>query len=240
MWKMKFLKNIYNKYGFNRALIETIISGDKYLAVLLKNRQIGVCATLGYQLPSDIGNNFQPNFSLPFHRILYIAYLNAVINSESDKLHDNDIFDQVDFTSYQNIVMVGQFLPLIDKFKKNDIHVNVFDINKEGPEFRNMDLQEKYLNGADALILTSTSLLNNTFENIISATHSDSNVFMLGPSSILTEEFFGFSQIKMIFGSLFEKNDKRVLNLIANGGGTRDFLPYIRKVFINRSDYETT
>jgi len=35
-----------------------------------------------------------------------------------------------------------------------------------------------------------------------------------------------------IFGSVFEKNDERVLNVIENGYGTRKFLPFGKKIYL--------
>jgi len=47
---------------------------------------------------------------------------------------------------------------------------------------------------------------------------------MLGPSSIMVPEMLQYKNIKMIFGATFEKNDTRVLDIIKNHGGTRQFL----------------
>ncbi len=36
----------------------------------------------------------------------------------------------------------------------------------------------------------------------------------------------------MIFGAVFKMNDERVMDTIKNGGGTRDFLHFGRKIYL--------
>lgn len=236
---MGFLERIYLKTGYNSQLIKEITSGHKYLAVLLKNGQIGVCATLGYEIPKDFTSPLNLDLKNPVHRILFIAYTNASMNYLQTDLGENDIFDQLDFTRYKQIVMVGLFQSLLDKFDHAKLKVHVFDIEKTGSALTHMQRQKKFLNEAHAVILTSTSLVNNTFDEVIAETNPDSHVYMLGPSGILTREFFRYPQVKMVFGSLFERNDRRVLDVIEKGYGTRHFLPYLRKVFIQKNEHET-
>lgn len=236
---MGFLERIYLKTGYNRQLIKKIAAGQKYLAVHFLNGQIGVCATLGNEIPKD----FRPPLSLdlknPVHRILFIAYTNASMNYLQTEIGENDIFDQVNFSFYSKIVMVGLFQSLLDKFDQAKLKVHVFDIEKTGSGLTHMQYQKKFLNEADAVILTSTSLVNNTFDEVIAETNPESHVYMLGPSGILSGEYFRYPQVKMVFGSLFEKNDTRVLEVIEKGYGTRLFLPYLRKVFMERNEDET-
>ncbi len=236
---MRFLEKILLQSGFKKQLIKKIVPGKKYLAVLLANGQIGVCATLGNKIPEDFNPPNQLDLDNPVHRILFIAYTNASLNYLIADLRENDIFDQINFCFYEKIVMVGYFESLLQKFQKAGMHVHVFDIEKLGADILQMDLQEKYLGMADAVIITSTSLVNNTFDQVLASVSNDSHVFLLGPSGTLTREFFRYPQVKMVFGSLFEKNDHRVLNMIQKGNGTKHFLPYLRKVFIQRNDHET-
>ena len=47
------LEFLLSKYKFDIEKIETISSGLKYSAVLLKNGNIGVCANLGHKVNTD-------------------------------------------------------------------------------------------------------------------------------------------------------------------------------------------
>ncbi|MEA3444462.1 MAG: DUF364 domain-containing protein, partial [Bacteroidota bacterium] len=81
-------------------------------------------------------------------------------------------------------------------------------------------------------ILTSTSLFNASFSNVISATSKNCDIFMLGPSSIMSPEMLQYQNIKMIFGTTFNKDDSRILNILKEGGGTRSFQKYgLKRIF---------
>ncbi len=52
---------------------------------------------------------------------------------------------------------------------------------------------------------------------------------MIGPSSIMAPEILEYKNINMIFGSTFAKADDRVLKIISEGGGTKEFLKFGNK-----------
>ncbi|MCD4746110.1 MAG: hypothetical protein K8R58_07410, partial [Bacteroidales bacterium] len=71
------LKYLTEKYGIDVLSIKQIVFGKKYIAVMLNNGNIGVCATLLNKININIEdlnkhdiNNFQ-------HRIIINAYFNA-------------------------------------------------------------------------------------------------------------------------------------------------------------------
>ncbi len=215
-------------YGYDCQAIEHIVSGNKYTAVLLTNGHIGVCANLGNKVSSAITElkNVPPELSQDSHRIIYTAYLNACHNYHGFESKDDDIWDVLDFSKQQRIVMVGLFKPIVKKFEKAGIPLEIFDIIKTDNRLTEMERQKDILQQADAVILTSTSVFNNTFLDTVNATPEGCRVYMLGPSSIMAPEMLQYKNIKMIFGATFEKNDTRVLDVIKNHGGTRQFLKF--------------
>ncbi|MCK5823429.1 MAG: hypothetical protein KAG95_05455 [Bacteroidales bacterium] len=223
------LKILYNKFGVNIKNIQKIVYGDKYTAVVLKNGNIGLCANLNnkvYILPKDFET---PDFNNFGHRILLNAYFNAEFNylNKYDKILD--IFDGIDFEKYNELVMIGYFKPLLKKFKKNNIKISIFDLYSRDDVITPMERQPVYVKKADAIILTSTSIFNNTFLDIVNNSNN-CDIFLLGPSSIMHPEILEYKNVKTVFGSVFEKNDHNVLDIIKDGFGTQYFLPYGKKV----------
>jgi len=121
-------------------------------------------------------------------------------------------------------MMVGLFKPIVKIFQRNNIPLKVFDYRKSDNILTAMSKQKQILQKTDAVILTSTSIFNLTFLEIINEINDNCDIFMLGPSSIMAEEILQYRNIKMIFGSTFDKFDERVLKIIDNDGGTRKFL----------------
>ena len=227
--KTEPLEFLLAKHDFEINTIEKIYTGLRYTAVLLKNGNIGVCANLGTKVNTAIDKYKSLKINNHAHRIVLNAYFNALLNNTNELLEEGDIFDLIDFEAYKNIVMVGLFKPVLQKFEKAGIPIHIFDYRKENEALIPMNNQKKFLKEADSVILTSTSLANNTFLEIVNSTNQNCDIFLLGPSSIITNEMFSYSNIKMIFGTCFSKNDERILKIINVDGGTRDFSKFASK-----------
>lgn len=222
--------HFYTKYGINTSEIQEIVCGRKYVALLLKNGNIGVCATLNSEVNVQIEDLNDFNVDLPSHRIVVTAYFNALFNYDRVYAKQLDIFDEIDFNKYKNIIMIGYFGSLTDKFKKESINLSVFDLKNNGSHLVDIQKQNEFLKKADIVILTSTSVQNNTFVNIINSTTDNCKIFTLGPSTILHPDMFCYHNIHTIFGSIFNSNDKELLDIVGSGGGTKRFLHLMNKV----------
>ena len=129
--------------------------------------------------------------------------------------------------------MVGYFASIVKKFAQEGMPLAVFDLKNHVSSLSPEVEKERHLAEADAVILTSTSVFNNTFTGIINSTPDNCDIFMLGPSSIMSPDLLQYRNIKVISGAVFEESDHRVLQIIDNDGGTRDFLRYENKKSIN-------
>jgi len=226
------IKYFLENSGFDLDSVNDYVIGDKYVGIMLHNGNIGVCATLGQRVSNGLFEGEEPDPGLPSHRIILNAWFNAIHNYERQYDHLTDIFDSIDFREYRRVVMIGFFESLFEKFRRDKIKVEIFDLQKESSVLLNPDVLESTLDKADAVILTGTTIFNNTFTKVLAMTPADSNVFLLGPSNILSEKMFGYRNIKLIFGSVFEPYDKRVFDKIRQGHGTRGFLEFLKKVYI--------
>ena len=225
----------FEKYGIDLRNIQLIVCGQKYVAVKLKNGNIGVCATLDNYVNIEVRDLRFPNLKNIQHRIVLTAYFNATFNYENKYNSSIDIFDKINFREYKNIVMIGFFQSLSEKFKAEGINLTIFDNNIQHTMLTDMQEQISKVSGADALILTSTTVFNNTFLNLINATNKKCDIFTLGPSTIMNKEMFRYRNVKLLFGSIFEPNDILTLKIIQGGGGTKQFMPYMKKVFLQNN-----
>jgi len=220
----------YHKFGFDPSSIKELVHGAKYVGILLQNGQIGVCVTIGRQLSGEIHKEI--NLNNIEHRIILNAYFNAKLNYSIEYKGEMDICEAVDFKQFQNIVMVGNFKSIVKRFKQSDIPFTVFDKEEDDLPFTPMKKQLDYIKKADAIILTGTSIYNATFEELLRNSNTNCNIFLLGPSCILHPDIKVFRNVKGVFGSVFERNDNRVLETIKLGFGTKHFSQFSRKVYI--------
>lgn len=226
------LVHLYNKFGYHRKAIDSFIEGETYFAIINADGNIGLAAMLGRRKISNHLDLKAPDFSDIEQRILLTAYYNSMLNYSNEYNKKVDIFDELEFKHYRNIVMVGLCRPLFKKMNDQNIPVHVFDDGKEDDVLISMEEQSLYLKSADCVIVTSTAVINGTIGNILENLNPSCDVYLFGPSGILSEEMFNFRNVKYVFGSVFDKNDERVLDLIDKGQGTPSFSKFMHKVFI--------
>lgn len=227
--KNDILINLFDKFKLNNNIGDKrLIVGDKYVASINEGK-IGVCATLGVDV-NDVDLN-SPKFDLVRDRIAVNALVNSYSNYTNKIDGAGDIFQVVDFNKYSSIVMIGYFSSLAKKFEGKNIELNVFDLNQHEMPVLPMDKQAEYLSKADCIILTSTSISNNTFGGIVENSSKLADLFLLGPSTPMDDLLFEYPQVKGLFGSLFKPFDNNPLQIISEGGGTRQFMQYMEKVY---------
>jgi len=211
--------------------------GEKYIGIMLDNGNIGVCAILEHKVESSILISGEPDTESIAHRIILNAYYNALHNYTETPDGSGDIFDSTGFSDYRNIVMIGNFASLLEKFSARGTDIKVFDRLSDSDILVPMRRQQEMLSIADCVILTGTTINNKTFLEIVSHTQYDCDIFLLGPSNILHRAMFGYRNIKVVFGSRFRKGDEEVLELIKQGHGTKGFLKNLNKVYISAPDF---
>jgi len=226
------IEYFFEKYGIDLKSINQIICGEKYVAVLLKNGKVGVCATLDNYVNIDARDLKIANVKNVQHRIVLNAYFNAVFNYQNKYDTTSDIFDKIDFKKYDKIVMTGFFRSLVKKFENENIDLTIFDKAEQDDKLTDMSQQLEEISKADALILSSTSVFNNTFMDLVNATKDTCDIYTLGPSTILNKEMFQYRNIKFLFGSIFVPNDINTLKIVQQGGGTKQFLTFMDKVYL--------
>jgi len=224
------ITHFYQKYAFDSSLVKDFVSGARYVAILFKNGNIGVCATLGETIKAEIPKEIDLENSE--HRIFLNAYYNALLNYNQEYREEKDIFEAVDFKTFSNIVMVGNFRPVVKRFQQANIPLFIFDKREDEEILQEMKDQMQFIQNADAIILTATSMFNQSFVDLIENSAEGSSIYILGPSAIMHADMKAYRNVKMIFGSVYEANDQRVLDVIKANLGTRYFSPFSRKVFI--------
>lgn len=229
------LHQLFAKYPFNQANLTEILFGDNHCAIRLANGNIGVCSTLGTKLIADVSILSNPDFNCIEHRIIVNAWVNANANYTLKPNGVGNIFDAIDFSKYENIVMIGYFESLANKFNDKGIDVSIFDLDSVEKPVESIENQREYLSKADAVVLTATSIFNMTYEKVLVESNPNADIFVLGPSTPVDILMFSDSRVKILFGTQFNKDDLRVLEIIRLGGAAKTFLPLAKKVYFCRN-----
>jgi len=177
------------------------------------------------------------DISQQLHRTIVLTIANACYTSSLEMQG----LDGVDKTGSipikgQKVGMVGFFGPMIPKIKKLAASFGVIDLFRErtteagGEEFMIENYGE--LSGFDTVILTATTLINGTFDEVLSSC-GDSFVVLMGPSTPLVPALYEkkYPSIRMISGRVVTDTD-RTLAVISQAGGTMLLKDCTRKVEI--------
>ncbi len=167
-------------------------------------------------------------------RSMALALINALNHGSALNLpEDNDnqiMFDKFDIGKGTRMAMVGFFPPLVGTFEKMKVALEVLDDSRVmGDKER---FYSKLKEWAQVLLLTSTSVLNNSTEEILSNAGPGLKTVMLGPSTPLVAAAFGHLPVHMLAGTV-PVDQKQTLKAIRHGMGTPVLHRFSRKVFLD-------
>ncbi|MCY1151272.1 MAG: DUF364 domain-containing protein [Sphaerochaetaceae bacterium] len=229
-------------------IVDSINIGLGYTAVVLKNKNCGVCCTLinasdnctVYKCEENFEGQSCYNLLLSLRtykdnisRAIVIAMINALTQTPSLKnQEDKDtLFEDLKLRKNDKLAMIGYFKPLVKEAQRKSVYVKSYDIGKKiGEEkcFYNFVNEE-----ASALIITATSLINNTFNSICSKIkYLNKPVAIIGPSTIMEPKLYEDTPISILGGTYVDDVDL-VLKAIRNGKGTPEIHKHSKKVYIN-------
>jgi len=163
-----------------------------------------------------------------------LACANAVLNAERPALLHGDILDHLDLRAGDDVGMVGHFGPLVGPIRKRVRSLTVF----ERTELASDDLRPQQeavhrLPQCQVALITATSMINHTLGPLLQAARNCREVVLLGASTPLLAEAFR-DDVTLLSGVVVSA-PQEVLRVVSEGGGMRQFGPYVRKVTLRVS-----
>ncbi len=163
---------------------------------------------------------------------LGLATINAILNKPDISGFSGDILDLLEIKPNDKVGMIGFFGPLIPDLKKKCKDLYVFDESRSSSGIiLPPDKLPEILPTCSVVIITATSLINKTFHRIIELCRDARERCILGPSTPLCPEIFKKYGVTCIAG-VKVIDPERVLKIISQGGGTRNFKDSVEKVVI--------
>lgn len=233
------IKDILDQSSSVEEIVE-VIFGSCYIAVELKSGALGFAHREGHAINPEGAQESNPE-DLAGKGAKEIAQL---IGDESIELSavgvatscalaqlilkdwdEGDIMEQVDIRKGDRVVMVGNFpiTPAIEERGADlKIHDRYWGLGSESEMIA--DLRD-----ADIAIITGTTLINGTLPEILDGIKQAREVIILGPSTLLLPEAFTDTPVTRLMG-VIPKDVSKVKSIIRDGGGTRQFTPFVRKV----------
>ncbi|HET6421715.1 MAG TPA: DUF364 domain-containing protein [Geobacteraceae bacterium] len=138
-----------------------------------------------------------------------------------------EVISSLNVTPDDRVAMVGYFGPVISQLKKAGCRLDIVELNPAHGENTHSPEQGKdAMAGCTIAVITGTSLINGTFDEVVSGLGNPRAAVLLGPSSPLCGDVFSGTKITHVAGSRVKDADA-VLRVVSEGGGTMLMKPFL-------------
>ena len=222
--------------GLGYSAITTADGGTGIAYTWLDNKD-ACMVHKGYENPegkSAIGVLEHIMSEMPVERTMALALINALNYQAARELAANsdntDLLDLLNVGQDTRVAMVGAFKPLIRMIHQRQGVVELLDMGRRiGDPDRFYDTLEQW---PDAVVVTATSILNNTTEAILNHVKKDIPVVMLGPSTPLVKAPFAGLGVNYLAGTVPVDIDG-TYRAIRHGTGTPVIQKFGQKVLLS-------
>ncbi len=170
----------------------------------------------------------------PLQRSIALALINALNHERANQLpsepENQTLLDALDFVEGSRVAMVGLFKPLIPIIKDRGGTVEVLDRHKNLGE--SVAFYKKMATWADILILSATSILNQTTEEVLAQAGQSVKTVLLGPSTPMIPDAFRHLPVHYLAGTV-PIDKEQTMKAVRHGKGTPVLQRYGRKVMLS-------
>lgn len=229
--------------SLKEIIVTDVRIGLAYAGILLSEKYGGVactplyeftgCPTLGFQETlkgSSADKLLKLSFSKnPLEAAVGIATANALshmlleLKPENFTISNIDVLDLIN--SGDKVGMVGYFAPLVPKILEITNKLIILekrDVEAEAAEIKILPSERaaEVLPDSDIIIISGSTLANQTFDELLSFSRKAREVILLGPSTPLYPEPFFERGITAVMGTrIFDP--LTMLTIISEAGGTK-------------------
>lgn len=164
-------------------------------------------------------------------RALGIAVANALSSlcrerrppSGYEILMDSDAFDEVDVSHVRKAVVVGALVPMLRKLIDHKTDFRVLEMDpltlkeREKPFYASPEEASCHVPCADLLVITGTTLINDTLEDLLAMARHDATIVVAGPTASMLPDAF-FERGVCLLGGVVVTNADEALDVISEGG----------------------
>jgi uncharacterized protein (DUF4213/DUF364 family) len=140
-----------------------------------------------------------------------------------------DAFEATRFRPGDRAVLVGAFVPFLKELKRRKLPYLVLEQNpaalkaEEMPFYRPAEMAHEVVPTADVLLITGTTLLNDTLEDLLALARPEARVTVVGPTVGMLPDAF-LARGAEILGTVRIREPDDFLDLIGEGGAAPHFL----------------
>lgn len=161
------------------------------------------------------------------HRTIGLAAANALgAGMPRPETSSVEILELINMQPSDHVVMAGFFGPLIPRLRQTGCRLDILELRDDIPGAMSPDKGRPSLAACSVAIITATSVVTDTLDELLSGLGAPRAVVILGPSSFMRPEVFAQTPVTHIAGGWI-RDASAVERIVSEGGGTRTLKPYI-------------
>lgn len=158
-----------------------------------------------------------------------LATANALNNRTPDTAATGDVLKAVNLLPSDRVTMVGFFGPLAAGIRERTAELVICDERLDATDgFLPASQASREVARSDVALITATALLNGSIDELLEAARGCRETVLLGPSTPMIPECFAGGPATCLSG-VTVKDPDGLFQVLAEGGGTRLFMPYMTK-----------
>ena len=237
--------------------IQRAVAGGRFCAVMLDNGEVGVanlcpdvCGEPSRHVSDCLPQPATPAADAlatlvpPTRSAIGLATANALANRfpgcgglSNEQSIRGDLLEVLELKDDDHVGMVGCFYPLVEGIRRRVQRLSVFERGQRlSPDLLPEAQAAELLPRCSVALITATTLINGTIDNLLAAAANCREVVLLGPSTPLVPEVFVRSCHRVtLLAGVVVTNAEELLRTVARDGGTRDFKTSTAKVNVKVS-----
>ena len=163
----------------------------------------------------------------PLARSIGLATANALIAAlPRQQSSQEDVLSIVRITPADHVAMVGYFGPLVPVLKQTCCTLDIIELEPDRPGALSPEEGRASLANCSVAIITATSIVTGTCDELLSDLGTPRAVIVLGPSSPLCPQVFVGTPVTHIAGARI-RDAAAVEKIVSEGGGTQILKQYV-------------
>jgi len=146
----------------------------------------------------------------------------------------DEVISTLGITPEDHVVMVGYFAPIIAKIQKTGCQLDIVELKGHHGDTLTPEQGAEAMAHCSVAIVTGTTLVNGTCDDVLAGLGRPRATVLLGPSSPLCPDAFEGTPVTHVAGARV-RNAEAVLRVVSEGGGTMLMKPNLdfETVFVN-------
>jgi uncharacterized protein (DUF4213/DUF364 family) len=217
--------------GYTAALLST---GGLGLAYTFRREAAGGCTV--DLAPRPLAGRSVPDLLTllgsrnPIEAAIGLACSNALTNVPGRPHVQGDVLDHIDVRPDDDVAMVGRFGPLVEGLRSRARSLAIFErVDEPTGDVLPASRAAAHLAGCTIAVITATTILNHTIDDLLGAASACRAVAVLGASTPLVPDAFAGTPITLLSG-VVARDPRAILAIVSEAGGMRVFKRHVRKV----------